>query len=202
MLSRCATARTHPPCHGRADPSTPAPAEPNRAAGLGSVAVIRGATPQRDSKPGRGRLRRGPKVPQPVPTRRCRRAEIKVSRLVAGKCKYRLNKLLIVKPHYLGVIIVGTPCTANMRPRALRSWAPQEEDVSCLRAECDESCRAETWEWGKKKRKSLKCERRGSRGTAPEAVARVPWGSHGNGDPPDGEGDGGDGEGDGGDGEG
>ena len=145
------------------------------AAGLGAAAVIWAETPQRDSKPGRGRLHRSPEIPQLVPTRYCLRVEIKVSCTVAGKCKYCLKELLIVKPHYLGVIITGTPCTAKMRPRALWSWAPQEEDVSCLRAVPDENEQAETWEWGEKRtlgKESVK-------GEGPGEQLWWPWlGSH------------------------
>lgn len=99
-------------------------------------------SPARDGAWWRSRhssARCSPRILQLVPTRRRLCAEIKVSCLVAGKCKCCRNKLLIVKPHYLGVIITGTPCTAKMRPRVLWSWAPKGEDVPCLRAGFNEN---------------------------------------------------------------
>lgn len=80
-----------------------------------------------------------------------------------------------------------------MRPRALWSWAPSEEDESCLRAVSDENEQAETWGWGKKGNwESVNGEDPG------EQLWWLWVGSHG--DPtgretPDGEGDSGNGEG-------
>lgn len=166
---------------GSTGPSTVAPAEPRGAGLVLQVSVMQGGeTPPRDNKPGRGRLHRSPKIPQRVTTRRCLCAEIKVSCAVAGKCKCSLNKLLIVKPHYLGVIITGTPCTAKTRPRACQAWAPQEEDVSCSWAESDEKEQAEMWE--------RRLGKESGKGGAPGehlwwAGAQVPRGAHGKGVP-------------------
>lgn len=134
--------------------------------------MIYGQSPGEGRQPGPER----PQSPQPVPTRRCWGAEIKGSCSAAGKCKCSWNELLIVKPQHFGVII---PCAALSRPGAPREWAPGQEDVSCLRLRRMQRSGERCGNGGRGGREVGEVGKESVRG----AVAQIPWGSHGDGDP-------------------